>query len=117
MSALSQNVPRSEAARLGVDGGAPENASAPECPACGKRAADAPVERYGKYELFRCGVCDLHFWEPRAMPDARWYEQMYGGRDEKLMALEPGHKYFLTDPLAPGRGDLLDIGCGTGNFL
>ena len=51
------------------------------------------------------------------MPDARWYEQMYGGRDEKLMPLEPGHKYFLRDALAPGHGELLDIGCGTGNFL
>ena len=51
------------------------------------------------------------------MPDARWYEQMYGGRDEKLLPLEPGHKYFLTDPLAPRGGELLDIGCGTGNFL
>jgi SAM-dependent methyltransferase len=51
------------------------------------------------------------------MPDAQWYEQMYGGRDEKLMPLEPGHKYFLGDALAPGRGKLLDIGCGTGNFL
>ena len=51
------------------------------------------------------------------MPDARWYEQMYGGRDEQLMPLEPGHKYFLGDALAPGHGELLDIGCGTGNFL
>jgi SAM-dependent methyltransferase len=51
------------------------------------------------------------------MPDARWYEQMYGGRDEKLLPLEPGHKYFLNDPLAPRGGALLDIGCGTGNFL
>jgi SAM-dependent methyltransferase len=42
---------------------------------------------------------------------------MYGGRDEKLLLLEPGHKYFLADPRAPGRGDLLDMGCGTGNFL
>lgn len=51
------------------------------------------------------------------MPDARWYEQMYGGRDEKLLPLEPGHKYFLADPYAPGPGELLDVGCGTGNFL
>jgi SAM-dependent methyltransferase len=51
------------------------------------------------------------------MPDARWYERMYGGRDEKLLPLEPGHKYFLADPLAPRSGELLDIGCGTGNFL
>lgn len=51
------------------------------------------------------------------MPDARWYEQMYGGRDQNVLPLEPGHIYFLADPLAPGRGELLDIGCGTGNFL
>jgi SAM-dependent methyltransferase len=51
------------------------------------------------------------------MPDARWYEQMYGGRDGTVLELEPGHKYFLSDKQAPGRGDLLDIGCGTGNFL
>jgi 2-polyprenyl-3-methyl-5-hydroxy-6-metoxy-1,4-benzoquinol methylase len=51
------------------------------------------------------------------MPDARWYEQMYGGRDETLLPLEPGHKYFLEDPLVPNGGTLLDIGCGTGNFL
>jgi len=51
------------------------------------------------------------------MPDARWYEQMYGGRDQNVLPLEPGHKYFLADPLAPRGGALLDIGCGTGNFL
>lgn len=78
---------------------------------------DAPVEQYGKYELLGCGACGLQFWEPREMPDAPWYEQMYGGRDEKLLPLEPGHKYFLADPLAPRGGELLDIGCGTGNFL
>jgi len=59
----------------------------------------------------------LQSWEPREMPDAKWYEQMYGGRDEKLLPLEPGHKYFLADALAPRGGKLLDIGCGTGNFL
>jgi SAM-dependent methyltransferase len=51
------------------------------------------------------------------MPDAHWYEQMYGGRDEKLLPLEPGHRYFLADAAAPRAGELLDIGCGTGNFL
>jgi SAM-dependent methyltransferase len=51
------------------------------------------------------------------MPDARWYELMYGGRDEELLPLEPGHRYFLADALAPRSGRLLDIGCGTGNFL
>jgi 2-polyprenyl-3-methyl-5-hydroxy-6-metoxy-1,4-benzoquinol methylase len=59
----------------------------------------------------------LQFWDPREMPDASWYEQMYGGRDEKLLPLEPGHKYFLADKSAPRSGRLLDIGCGTGNLL
>src|SRR6266478_6644744 len=92
-------------------------AAARVCPACSETSRDAAIEQYGKYRLFGCGACGLYFWEPREMPDARWYEQMYGGRDEKLLPLEPGHKYFLTDPLAPRGGALLDIGCGTGNFL
>src|SRR6266852_7671690 len=94
-----------------------EAATAPICPACNEGSREAAIERYGRYELFGCGACGLQFWEPREMPDARWYEQMYGGRDENLLPLEPGHKYFLADPLAPLGGELLDIGCGTGNFL
>jgi SAM-dependent methyltransferase len=42
---------------------------------------------------------------------------MYGGRDQEILPLEPGHKYFFADALAPRGGELLDIGCGTGNFL
>ncbi|HTT32411.1 MAG TPA: class I SAM-dependent methyltransferase [Methylomirabilota bacterium] len=87
------------------------------CPACGAVAREEVVERYGRFELHGCDACGLQFWEPREMPDARWYEQMYGGRDQNILPLEPGHKYFLADELAPRGGDLLDIGCGTGNFL
>src|SRR6267378_3727104 len=104
-------VPEAEHARLS------EAAAAPICPACAEASREAAIERYGRYELFGCGACGLQFWEPREMPDARWYEQMYGGRDENLLPLEPGHRYFLADPLAPRNGELLDIGCGTGNFL
>src|SRR5260370_11238954 len=95
-----------------------EEAAGPVCPACGATSRQAAVEKYGRYKLFACDGCGLQFWEPREMPDAQWYEQMYGGRDEKLLPLEPGHKYFLADyPLALRGGELLDIGCGTGNFL
>jgi SAM-dependent methyltransferase len=87
------------------------------CPACGEPAQGAAIERYGKYELYSCAACGLQFWEPREMPDAHWYEQMYAGRDQEILPLEPGHKYFLADDRAPRCGELLDIGCGTGNFL
>ncbi len=92
-------------------------AAAIDCPACGSVAEMDPVARYGKYSLFACAGCDLYYWYPRAMPDAGWYEQMYRGRDAKLLPLEPGHKYFLADELVPKDGELFDIGCGTGNFL
>ena len=98
-------------------GGFSEAGTVPVCHVCGETSRDAAVEQYGKYKLFGCAACGLQFWEPREMPDAAWYEQMYGSRDERLLPLEPGHKYFLADPLAPGGGRLLDIGCGTGNFL
>jgi SAM-dependent methyltransferase len=104
-------VPGAERGRIS------EAAAAPICPACAEASREAAIERYGRYELFGCGACGLQFWEPREMPDARWYEQMYGGRDQNLLPLEPGHKYFLADPLPPRNGALLDIGCGTGNFL
>src|SRR5260370_10866163 len=94
-----------------------EEAAGTVCPACGATSRKAAVEKYGKFKLFGCDGCRLQFWEAREMRDAQWYEQMYGGRDEKLLPLEPGQKYFLTDPLAPRGGELLDIGCGTGNFL
>jgi 2-polyprenyl-3-methyl-5-hydroxy-6-metoxy-1,4-benzoquinol methylase len=87
------------------------------CPACYEISREAAIERYGKYERFSCGSCGLEYWEPREMPDAHWYERMYGGRDENLLPLEPGHKCFLADRLAPRGGTLLDIGCGTGNLL
>ena len=105
-----QSAAHSEAEEISVR-------AVPICPGCQHAAPAAIIEQYGKYELFECRHCGLQFWEPREMPDARWYEQVYGGRDEKLLPLEPGHKYFLEDPLAKRTGTLLDIGCGTGNFL
>lgn len=102
-----------------VDGrGKPAEATFPRlCPGCSETTREPAIDQYGAHKLFECAACGLQFWEPRVMPDAHWYENMYGSRDTKWMALEPGHKYFLADPLVPRGGKLLDIGCGTGNFL
>jgi SAM-dependent methyltransferase len=51
------------------------------------------------------------------MPDAAWHEQTYQTRDHTALPLEPGHRFFLSDPQAPKNGRLLDLGCGVGNFL
>ncbi len=95
----------------------PQTAVASTCPACQKLGDFARIEQFGRYSLFHCPDCDLQFWSPREMPDALWYEGIYSPRDAALMPLEPGHNYFLSDSNAPAHGDLLDVGCGTGNFL
>jgi SAM-dependent methyltransferase len=95
----------------------PQTAVALPCPACQRLGDFVRIEQFGRYGLFHCPVCDLQFWSPREMPSALWYEGMYSPRDAVLMPLEPGHKYFLSDSNAPAHGELLDVGCGTGNFL
>ena len=87
------------------------------CPACGCPAESAPLAHSHQSALYACAGCDLHFWHPLKMPDAAWYEAAYQGRDSTVMPLEPGHIFFLGDPQAPKNGRLLDMGCGTGNFL
>lgn len=87
------------------------------CPACGEMTDSVLSEVFHQASLYSCPNCDLHFWHPVTMPDAAWYEMTYQGRDRTAMSLEPGHRFFLADPRAPKRGRLLDLGCGTGNFL
>jgi SAM-dependent methyltransferase len=95
----------------------PQTSLASICPACRRLSDFARVEEFGRSSLFHCPDCDLQFWYPREMPDGLWYEGMYSPRDAVLMPLEPGHNYFLSDSNAPAQGELLDVGCGTGNFL
>jgi 2-polyprenyl-3-methyl-5-hydroxy-6-metoxy-1,4-benzoquinol methylase len=91
--------------------------AAPICPACGMHAQTNAEEVFHKSSRYACSRCDLHFWHPVSMPDASWHEMAYQGRDQTAMPLEPGHRFFLSDPKAPKGGRLLDLGCGVGNFL
>jgi SAM-dependent methyltransferase len=101
----------------GQNGSLSATPASASCPICNRAAAVPALEKQGNYALFSCPECGLQFWNPRVLPTSEWYELMYSGRDAKLLPLEPGHKYFLSDPNAPRSGDLLDVGCGTGNFL
>ena len=88
-----------------------------QCPACSQSPIRPALETYHSASLYECPGCDLHFWHPAAMPDAGWHEQTYQTRDQTALPLEPGHRFFLSDPKAPKNGRLLDLGCGVGNFL
>ena len=87
------------------------------CPGCGRRHEGPSVEEYCRFSLYCCQGCGLQFWHPVEVPDAAWHEMVYQGRDQHVMPLEPGHQFFLSSPRAPKSGSLLDVGCGTGNFL
>jgi len=93
------------------------DASSTACPACLLSSRQPSLETFYSFTLHACPHCGLRYWEPRNLPDSGWYERMYHGRDVRLMPLEAGHRLFLRDPKAPRGGSLLDIGCGTGNFL
>jgi SAM-dependent methyltransferase len=88
-----------------------------QCPACSELPTRPALETYHSASLYECPGCDLHFWHPAVMPDEAWHEQTYQTRDQTALPLEPGHRFFLSDPKAPRNGRLLDLGCGVGNFL
>ena len=71
------------------------------------------------FDLYHCNACLIQFWTPFENPGAEWYErdERYAGRNESPL-LEPNwnHKKVISF-LAPLKGKVLDIGCGTGNFL
>src|ERR1700731_4358884 len=103
MSSPSVNPTRSPVAGQNESPSAmPASAS---CPICDRAGAAPALEKQGNYALFACPQCGLQFWSPRVLPTSEWYELMYSGRDAKLLPLEPGHKYFLSDPKAPKTGD------------
>ena len=88
------------------------------CPVCGAPMADPQaLRKAGGYHLFECRGCAIQFWHPFQRLGSSWYEDFYTKRLQTIPPLEPGHLFFLADPLAPKQGRLFDIGCGVGNFM
>jgi SAM-dependent methyltransferase len=106
------------------------------CPLCGgehHRALVVAGDRLrpgdrARYRVVRCTDCGLAFTDPRPSADemAAFYPTSYGGleEDDLVARLEAGFRRrqqrevvrWLT-ALRPGRGRLLDAGCGAGDLL
>jgi SAM-dependent methyltransferase len=89
----------------------------PPCPVCDFRAP-IEVSDEAPHALYHCPGCDVQFFFPMENPGSAWYEE--NAQLSDLLdtgAINWNHRQFLRDQKAMDRGSLLDIGCGTGNFL
>lgn len=88
------------------------------CPACGRAGGHLLREERETYRMFCCPDCTVEFSDPMqtAQDDAR-IAVVYEGRTQCVgQYLGWFHRQFLQALPAHG-GTLLDIGCGTGDFV
>lgn len=74
------------------------------------------IETHGDYKLFQCLSCDLVFSSPMKDPGKDFYESHYETRIVEPPIIRWAHRMFLKKP-SMRKEDLLDIGCGRGDFL
>lgn len=88
------------------------------CPVCNSTSA-RPSEKYKEYVIHHCESCDVEFADPMKSPGKEWYENhtIYRNRYQSVgQYIGWMHREFLR--LTPGAGKrLLDVGCGTGDFV
>ncbi|MDD5348038.1 MAG: class I SAM-dependent methyltransferase [Candidatus Omnitrophica bacterium] len=69
------------------------------------------------YQLYRCAQCGVVSSVPMRLPCADWYYKAFPFRDGSAdIKVRWEYALFLSENI-PHKGTLLDIGCGSGNFL
>ncbi|MGC9610772.1 MAG: class I SAM-dependent methyltransferase [Minisyncoccia bacterium] len=84
------------------------------CPACGS-AENRKIGKSGIYALNLCDNCGVEYWTPLEHPGEEFYETNHLHDIVEARNLQWRHREFLKNH--PSAGDMLDIGCGTGEFL
>jgi len=95
------------------------------CPVCQKQSSFKFIKnhknQYGKYSLLECSKCNVQFWSPYKNPGKEWYESIdsYNAKKgNKPRDLHGYHKKFLKYNKERISGaKILDLGCGTAEFM
>ncbi len=71
------------------------------------------------FTAYNCNNCGVLFWWPMKNPGFEWYErdERYAGRNHEPLLLPNWNHRKVISFLKNKTGKVLDIGCGTGNFL
>jgi len=95
------------------------------CPIC-KQGKDFKFIRdfkkeENKFSLYECSKCQIQFWLPLKNPGNEWYEESGGYKIRNIIKpkiYRGYHKKFLeTHKDFPKNTKVLDLGCGTGEFI
>jgi len=88
----------------------------PKCPLCSNQSNLSRLEKWGEYEILRCGECRLDFSWPMLAGTKEWYDNAYLMR--RVVPMPKVRNYFrLGLHSLPKGSKILDIGCGEGDFI
>lgn len=71
----------------------------------------------GTVELFECGACGFQYFDPSQAGDGIFYQKLAVEEEVYYNAFRPEFKDAISHAREKGHQSILDLGCGSGNFL